>query len=240
MDQPDGVLVTGARGGIGTAIVERLTRDGVPVVAAYRPGSAPTSSEGVIAIEMDVASEESVIQGFAAIDNAGVGLRGAVTAAGVNQRAAALECSSNIFMENLSVNLLGTFLVCREAAKRMQDKGGSIVTISSTMAMAGSNRRQAPYSASKGGVVALTRALAVEWAELGIRVNSVAPTFISTPMNQPVLQQPELAEAIRAGIPMGRFGEPMEVAEAVWWLLDDSSSFVTGHVLAVDGGYLAI
>ncbi|MET0812023.1 MAG: SDR family oxidoreductase, partial [Microbacterium sp.] len=185
------------------------------------------------------ADEESVMRAFAEIDATGETVVGAVTAAGINERSAAIDASAELFARLLAVNVTGTFLAAREAARRMRGGGGSIVTVSSTMAFVGSTRNQAPYSATKGAVRALTTALALEWASRGIRVNSVAPTFTDTPMNAPILQDPELSSAVLDSIPLGRFGEPIDIANAVSWLIGTESSFVTGQTIVVDGGYLA-
>ncbi len=234
------VVVTGAAGAIGASVVDRLVRDGHEVAAVVR--SAPRDLAGRAAVHpfvADVSDEAAVAAVFTSLDDQGRRPTAVVTCAGVNRRSDALDCTADTFMENVTGNLLGTFLVCREAAKRMRTGGGSIVTISSTMAFVGSRRSQVAYAASKGGVVAMTRALAVEWADYGIRVNSVAPTFIETPMNAPIMQDARMRDDVLSSIPLGRFGQPLDVANAVAWLVGAESTFVTGHVLQVDGGYLA-
>lgn len=228
------VVVTGAGGAIGSAIVETLLAKSFEVVPVDR-------SEGTVhgrpIRAVDITDEDSVIALFASM--AGTGVGGVVNAAGVNIRASALECSKETFVRNLDVNLVGTFLVCREAARLMGSNGGSIVNIASVIAFAGSNRQQTPYAASKGGVVSLTYTLAIEWAHLGIRVNAIAPAFVDTPMNAVVMQDADKARAVLDSIPLGRYGTPTDMANAAAWLLSTESGFVTGDVLRVDGGYLA-
>lgn len=233
------VVVSGGSGGIGSAITDQLHADGFAVAVLSRTGAAhPAATGGSFAV--DLTDESAVAEVFSRIDESGLDIAGAVTAAGINERTLALDASAALFERLLAVNVTGTFLVAREAAKRMLSRGGSIVTVSSTMAYVGSTRRQAPYSASKGAVRSLTTALAAEWAEHGIRVNSVAPTFTDTPMNAPVLQDKESSAAVLASIPLGRFGEPQDIANAVSWLISEQSSFVTGQTLVVDGGYLTL
>lgn len=233
------VVVTGGTGGIGTSIVERLNADGYAVALLSRAGDPhPLATGGSYAV--DLSEEDAVVRAFEQIDATGHRLVGAVTAAGINERATALDATAALFERLLAVNVTGTFLVARESARRMLGAGGSIVTVSSTMAFVGSTRNQAPYSATKGAVRSLTTALAVEWASHGVRVNSVAPTFTDTPMNAPILQDAELSSAVLASIPLGRFGEPTDIANAVAWLIGPESSFVTGQTIVVDGGYLAL
>ena len=228
------VVVTGATGGIGGAIVERLLEDGWDVVPV---GSAEGEVCGIPVRPLDVRDERAVEALFGGLRDADLG--GVVNAAGVNRRSAALECSKETFLENLEVNRAGTFLVCREAAKLMSGRGGSIVNVASVVAFAGTDRQQVAYAASKGGVVALTYGLAVEWAGLGSRVNAIAPAFVDTPMNAVVARDPEKSAMVKAAIPLGRFGTATDMANAAAWLLSDQSSFITGDVLRVDGGYLA-
>ena len=142
----------------------------------------------------------------------------------------------------LAVNLKGTFLVCKHALHPMLEQGsGSIVNIASIEGLAGTEGGSA-YNASKGGVVLLTRNLAIDYARRGIRVNSVCPGFIETPMTEAIFQAPELAasrEKIIDAHQMKRMGRPEEIAAAVLFLASDDASFVTGHALVVDGGLLA-
>ncbi len=145
----------------------------------------------------------------------------------------------------LDVNLRGTFLCCQFAGRIMLAKGkGSIINFSSIAGAAGFPRGVAAYSASKGGIDALTRQLAIEWAGRGVRVNSVAPCQFLTPALQNVLQDPQfdpqkLMETWKANIPIGRIGDPEEIAGPILFLASDAASMVTGVTLNIDGGYLA-
>lgn len=233
------VVVSGGSRGIGRAIVTRLVADGYRVASISARGDEHRDAAAG-SFAADVTDESEIEDVFRQLDDVGVPLVGAVTAAGINRRGDALDVAVEDFRRILDVNVIGSFLVAREAARRMAPGEGSIVLISSTMAFVGSRRRQAPYGASKGAVGALTAALAVEWADLGIRVNAIAPTFTETEMNAPVLADPAQAAGLRASIPLGRFGTPEDVAGAAAWLLGADAAFVTGHTLCVDGGYLAL
>jgi len=140
----------------------------------------------------------------------------------------------------LDVNLTGTFNCCRAAGARMIDAGrGSIVNVASTLGTVGFPGTIG-YLASKGGVVQLTRGLAVEWAPRGVRVNALAPSTFETPLvERNRSERPELYERLLELTPMGRFGKPAEIVGPALFLASDASSMVTGHVLAVDGGYVA-
>jgi NAD(P)-dependent dehydrogenase (short-subunit alcohol dehydrogenase family) len=139
----------------------------------------------------------------------------------------------------LAVNLRGVWLCMKhELAVMQRQRSGAIVNLASVLGLVGFPN-YAPYNAAKGGVVLLTRTAALEYARLGIRVNAVCPGFVRTPMIASDLATKEGEAAITALHPMGRLGEPEEIAEAILWLCSDASSFVTGHALAVDGGYTA-
>ena len=141
----------------------------------------------------------------------------------------------------LAVNLTGAFLCTRLVARAMLAKGrGAVVNVASIMGVVGNGLyANAAYHATKGGLVNLTRALAVEWAPRGIRVNAVAPTFVATELTGKLLADNALADAILARTPMGRLATPDEVAAAILFLAGDAAAMVTGQILAVDGGWLA-
>lgn len=232
-------IVTGASGAIGGAIADRLLRDGWQVAAIGHSSGDSASRDGMTCFTLDVSKETEVESFYRDLDSRGVTVGALVNSAGINIRSEAVDCTADVFMKIVEVNLLGTFLMCREAANRMTG-GGSIVNITSTMAFVGSHRSQSAYAATKGGVNALTTALAVEWSDRNIRVNAIAPTFTETPMNAPVMANEDARRGVLDSIPLGRFGKPSDVASAAAWLVSDDANFVTGDVMRVDGGYLAI
>ena len=168
------------------------------------------------------------------------GLSICVTAAGLNRPGPTLEQPIEDFDLVVETNLRGTYLTCRAFATAVaaRGRGGRIVAISSQMGEVGYPGRAA-YCASKHAVNGLVRALAVEWAPAGIAVNAVAPTFVDTPLTRPMLEDEAFRADVLRRLPMGRIGTPSDVVGAVVFLASEQASLVTGHVLAVDGGWTA-
>lgn len=232
------VVVTGGASGIGSAIADRFVADGAAVVVIDRDAGAVAAlgpdRRGVALDLRDRAATEIAIADIGAIDvlvnNAAIADDFAAT---TDQQLAAFE-------RGLDVNLVAPFVVAQSAARSMvAHGGGTIVNLASIAASLGLPRRNA-YCAAKNGVVMMTRALACEWAHHGIRVNAVAPGYIATPgvMALEASGKRDL-RAVRRRVPMGRLGRPEEIADAVAFLASDRSSYVTGSVLAVDGGWAA-
>ena len=165
-----------------------------------------------------------------------------VNNAGTAIRRPAVELSLADWDKVVAINMTGTFLCARVAARHMlkNDRGGVIVNISSIMGLSGGGLYpNISYQTTKGAVVNMTRALAVEWAKQKIRVNAVAPTYVNTPFIAELMKRPELVEKINGMTPLGRLAEPEEVAAVVLFLASPAASMVTGHTLPVDGGFLA-
>jgi len=239
-------LVTGGASGIGLATAELALGGGAAVALLDRREDALAEAAtrlGVLGIVCDVADEEQVRR--AAADAAGA-LEGPidvlVNAAGIYRIAPLVDIALDEWDEVLDVNLRGTFLVAREVARGLiaAERGGAIVNVSSIAAViADRDEPTGHYNASKAGVVALTRQMAVEWADHLIRVNAVVPGVIDTPMLR--REAPESLRAyLHARVALRRLGGPDEVARAIAFLASDESSYVTGTALPVDGGVLAL
>ncbi len=221
-------LVTGAASGIGSATADLLSASGVLVVRADRESAADV-------VRLDVRDESAVREIVARSDREHGRLDILVNAAGITLRGPSLETRADEWDGVQQVNLRGTFLCCREAARAMGEHGGAIVNVSSQLAIAPTGGR-ASYVASKAGVIGLTRSLAVEWAPK-IRVNAVAPGVTRTPMIEAIERDEATRRSFMEKIPLGRFAEPEEIAEVIVFLASDAASYVTGHILVVDGGY---
>ncbi len=163
-----------------------------------------------------------------------------VNSAGIGARGAAADYDPELWERVLAVNLTGTFNCCRAVGRRMLAAGaGSIINLASIGGLVG-YAGSIGYQASKGGVVQITRTLAVEWASSGVRVNAIAPCTFETPVvARQRAAEPDLYPGMLARIPAGRFGEPGEIVGPALFLASDASSMVTGHILTVDGGYTA-
>lgn len=241
-------VVTGAGSGIGRTVSLALAAVGARIVAADIDMKQAEEVAAAIAgrdghahpCHLDVADERSVERCFATA--AAQGRVGAlVNSAGISRRRPALDISVEEWESVNAVNVKGSFLCARAAARLMQngEGGGSIVNIASALGFSGGLYPNVAYQTSKGAVVNLTRALAVEWARLGIRVNGVAPGWIETPFITNAATNPEVRKEIERATPMGRIGHVDEITGAVLFLASRASSFVTGQTIIVDGGFLA-
>jgi NAD(P)-dependent dehydrogenase (short-subunit alcohol dehydrogenase family) len=241
-------LVTGGAGGIGRAVCSTLAGAGATVVVADlsidRARQVVThlaATATAEARELDVTDEAAVEAVFTAVGRSLGAVRVLVNCAGIALRAPALEHTLENWNRVVAVNVTGTFLCARAAARGMiAAGGGAIVNIASIMGLSGGGLYpNISYQASKGAVVNMTRALALEWASSGIRVNAIAPTYVRTDFIRPIVEDRALVARIEAMTPLGRLAEPQEIADAALYLATPASAMVTGHILAVDGGYLA-
>lgn len=231
------ILVTGAAGGIGGATVRHLVAAGADVIAADHPSAdlAPiTDSTGARPLPFDLESEEGVRTALQGLD-----LYGLVNCAGWGGVVTPLiESDIDVFDRVLRINTRGTLLVTKYAAKEMirRGRGGSIVNVSSQaglVALAG----HASYAASKSGVDSITRVAALELGTHGIRVNSVSPTVVMTPMSASYWGLPEIEGPFLEAMPLHRWATEDDIAAPITFLLGDGASMITGVTLPVDGGY---
>jgi NAD(P)-dependent dehydrogenase (short-subunit alcohol dehydrogenase family) len=252
-DEVGVVLVTGGSRGIGAAVVRQLAAQGVAVLFSYRREAAAAqalvaevqAAGGLArAVPADVADETQVLAMFAALDawcaELGRPFTGLVNNAGVLETQRKLvDMDTGRWERVLRTNVIGSFLCAREAVRRMARSaggaGGAIVNLSSRAARLGAAFEYVDYAASKAAVDAMTLGLSREVAAEGIRVNAVAPGLIRTDIHASG-GEPGRVERLSAAVPMGRGGEPEEVAQAVLWLLSEASSYTTGTVLEVSGG----
>jgi NAD(P)-dependent dehydrogenase (short-subunit alcohol dehydrogenase family) len=242
-------LITGGARGIGAACSSLLAAAGASVIVADRDGGAAESEARRIAgagfkaqaIALDVTDEASLARAFDGVKATHGRLDVLVNNAGIAIRKPTAELGRADWDKVVAVNLTGVFLCAQAAARIMLPQGsGRIVNTASIMGLSGGGLYpNISYQATKGAVVNLTRALAVEWAGQGLRVNAVAPTWVKTELTKPLFETPELFARMQAVTPLGKFPTPDDVAAAVLFLASRASACVTGHVLAVDGGFLA-
>lgn len=243
-------VVTGAGSGLGRGIAEGYAQFGASVAIvdinyedAKEVESGITSAGGsAIALRCSVANTQdvrgvtgSVIKRFGHIDIL-------VNNAGIGRRANA-ECMTDEDWDDvIDINLKGTFLLCREVGKEMikRGKGGRIINMASITGLVGVETGNANYSASKGGIIAMTRCLAIEWAKYNILVNAIAPSHTRTPLIEKLIKEkPDTEKYFLSNIPIGRLGESQDIVGPAIFLASDASCFITGHTLVVDGGHTA-
>lgn len=231
------VLVTGGTSGIGAAIARAFAAEGATVLVTgatvQEVADAKATMPAIAAEVLDVrdgAAVQSLVSGFKQLDHV-------VNCAGVIKRVA--EHDPEVFADVININLTGTMRVCTAARPKLKERSGTIVNMASVLSFFGGGLVPG-YSASKGGIAQLTKSLAIAYAEDAIRVNAIAPGWIATPLTQALQNSEERSAAILSRTPLKRWGRPEDIAGGALFLSSPLASFVTGVVLPIDGGYLAV
>ena len=237
------IIVTGASGGIGNSIVKRLNEAGANILASgtriEKLEELKKNFEGIKILKFDI-SQSDKIEEF--IENAsnelGGSLDGMVNNAGITQDNLAIRMSLDEWQKVININLTSTFLMSKFAIKKMlKNKSGKIVNVTSVVGHTG-NLGQANYTASKAGIIAMSKSLSIEYAKKNININCISPGFIKTVMTDKI--DDKFKEAIISKIPSARLGEPDDIANAVLFLSSDQSNYINGETLHVNGGmYMA-
>ena len=243
-------VVTGGAQGIGYATALSLASAGARVVVVDLDGSASTKAAADIVAaggyawshSANVANEDSVEALFEEVARREGRVDILINNAGIAIRRPAVELAIADWEKVVAVNMTGAFLCSRSAARHMirSDRGGAIVNVASIMGLSGGGLYpNISYQTTKGAIVNMTRALAIEWAPQKIRVNAVAPTYVRTQLTAPLFENPDMLAKIEAMTPLRRLAVPEDIAIAIVFLASAAAAMITGHVLPVDGGFLA-
>lgn len=240
-------LITGSGRGIGYAIADALAQQGASIFLSdinsellkkaqeeLKSRHPETDVRGIL---MDVTNKEQIERGMEIIKEAGNGLQILVNNAGINLRKPVAELDDATWQKMLDTNLTSVFHVSQAAFPMLRAHGGKVINLCSLMSEI-ARPTVSPYASTKGAVRQFTRALATEWAQYNIQVNGIAPGFIATDMNIPLMQDKELNDYIIRHTPAKRWGKPSEVASVVAFLASSASDFVNGHIIFIDGGFI--
>jgi NAD(P)-dependent dehydrogenase (short-subunit alcohol dehydrogenase family) len=231
-------VVTGVDGGMGRAIAEGLANEGATVVGMDRVAGDGNQPGVAKAIQVDVSSSDAVAAAFVEVFELYEHIDVLVNCVGIREISPTLELPVDVWGDILAVNLSGTFYCCQAAARGGRMDGGAIVNVASVSGLMGEESRPA-YTASKHGVVGLTRVLARDLAPNRIRANAVCPGLIRTPLTERFFSDKAFVDGLPNFIPLGFAGEPRHIANAVMFLASDLAEYITGVALPVDGGFTA-
>jgi gluconate 5-dehydrogenase len=241
-------LVTGGSRGIGLGIAHAMAEAGADIILVARPSSEldaaaaklRASGRNVNIAPIDLHDVEGIGPWFEEVVARFGALRILVNAAGTTRRGPAEDLSLSDWNENITINLTAVFALCQAFARQCIRSGapGKIINIASLMTAA-ARRTNSAYTASKGGLGQLTKALAVDWADKGIYVNAIAPGYIATKLTEALFTDPDFDTWVKKRTPLGRWGTPEDIAIPAVFLASPASDFITGQILYVDGGWLA-
>jgi gluconate 5-dehydrogenase len=241
-------LVTGSSRGLGFAIAKGLAEAGAAVVLngvntkrlADAAEELRSAGHKVEMLSFDVTDEKAVAAAFAELDARAIAVDILVNNAGIQYRKPMLELETENWQRVLDTNLTSAFLVGREAARRMVARGhGKIINIGSLMSDLG-RATVAPYTVAKGGIKMLTKAMAAEWAELGIQANAIGPGYMLTDMNEALISNPQFDGWVKSRTPARRWGKPEELAGTAVFLASPAADYINGQIIYVDGGMSAV
>jgi 3-oxoacyl-[acyl-carrier protein] reductase len=237
------IIVTGASGGIGNAIIKKLNKAGANILASgtriEKLEELKKNFENIKILRFDISQSEKIEEFIEnATDELGGSLDGIINNAGITQDNLAIRMSLEEWQKVININLTSTFLLSKFAIKKMlKNKSGKIVNITSVVGHTG-NLGQANYTASKAGIVAMSKSLAIEYAKKNININCISPGFIKTAMTDKIDEK--FKEVIISKIPSAKLGEPDDIANAVLFLSSDQSNYINGETIHVNGGmYMA-
>ncbi len=242
-------LITGSVRGIGYALAEGLAAEGARVIVNSRRQDAvdealsrlQAAGYAAIGAAFDVTDEAAVAAAFARFDVAGIEIDILINNAGIQFRKPMVDLELKDWQRVLDTNLTSAFIVGKEAARRMiaRGRGGKIINIGSLTSEAG-RATVAPYTAAKGGIKMLSRAMAAEWAQFNIQANSIGPGYILTEMNTALIENVEFNAWVKSSNPAQRWGKPEELVGTAVYLASSASSYVNGQIIYVDGGWLSV
>ena len=241
-------LVTGSSRGLGRAMAEGLAAAGAAVVLngsdpgrlAEAGAEMRAAGHAVQEARFDVTDEAAIVAAFERLDAQGVEIDILVNNAGIQLRRPMVELETEDWRRVIEMNLTSAFVVGREAARRMIPRGrGKVINVGSLMSEV-ARATVAPYTAAKGGIKMLTRAMAAEWAERGIQANAIGPGYMITDMTQPLIDNPAFNAWVKGRTPARRWGKPRELIGTAIFLASEASDYVNGQIIYVDGGMLAV
>jgi gluconate 5-dehydrogenase len=242
-------LITGSVRGIGLSFARGLAECGARVILNGRNETALNEAVGKLSAQglavqgsaFDVADEDAIVAAFKQFDDQGVAVDILINNAGIQFRKAIVDLALSDWERVLKTNLTAAFLVGREAARRMiaRGKGGKVINICSLTSECARNTIS-PYGSAKGGLKMLTRSMAVEWGPHNIQANGIGPGYIATEMNRALIDDPKFDAWVKASNPLQRWADPDELIGAAVFLSSAASNYVTGQIIYVDGGWLAV